>query len=79
MAVGNIDLSRVNISLAEFQKMSDGKYNANEVKLSNNIKNLCFPLINHHSSPNDEYSSLFTRIELHGQVDRLIVFSCCFK
>ena len=34
MAVGNIDLSRVNISLAEFQKMSDGKYNAGEVKLS---------------------------------------------
>ena len=34
MAVGSIDLSRVNISLAEFQKMSDGKYNAGEVKLS---------------------------------------------
>ena len=34
IAVGNIDLSRVNISLAEFQKMSDGKYNAGEVKLS---------------------------------------------
>ena len=34
MAVGNIDLSRVNISLAEFQKMSYGKYNADEVKLS---------------------------------------------
>jgi hypothetical protein len=34
MAVGNIDLSRVNISLAEFQKMSDGKYNAGEVRLS---------------------------------------------
>ena len=34
MAVGNIDLSRVNISLAEFQRMSDGKYNAGEVKLS---------------------------------------------
>jgi hypothetical protein len=34
MAVGNINLSRVNISLAEFQKMSDGKYNAGEVKLS---------------------------------------------
>ena len=34
MAVSNIDLSRVNISLAEFQKISDGKYNAGEVKLS---------------------------------------------
>ena len=34
MAVGNIDLSKVNISLAEFQHMSDGKYNAGEVKLS---------------------------------------------
>ena len=34
MAAGNIDLSRVNISLAEFQKMSDGKYNAGEVRLS---------------------------------------------
>jgi len=34
MAVGNINLSRVNISLAEFQRMSDGKYNAGEVKLS---------------------------------------------
>ena len=30
MAVGNINLSQVNISLAEFQKMSDGKYNAGE-------------------------------------------------
>ena len=30
MAVGNIDLSKVNISLAEFQRMSDGKYNAGE-------------------------------------------------
>ena len=28
MAVGNINLSRVNISLTEFQRMSDGKYNA---------------------------------------------------
>ena len=28
MAVGNIDLSKVSISLAEFQKMYDGKYNA---------------------------------------------------
>ena len=34
MAVSNINLSRVNISLAEFQRMSDGKYNAGEVKLS---------------------------------------------
>ena len=34
MAVGNIDLSKVNLSLAEFQKMSDGKYNVGEVKLS---------------------------------------------
>jgi len=34
MAVGNVDLSRVNISLTEFQRMSDGKYNAGEVKLS---------------------------------------------
>lgn len=34
MATGNINLARVNISLAEFQKMSDGKYNAGEVKLS---------------------------------------------
>ncbi|MBP5321482.1 MAG: hypothetical protein J6334_10880 [Kiritimatiellae bacterium] len=34
MAVGNINLANVNISLAEFQKMSDGKYNAGEVKLT---------------------------------------------
>ena len=34
MAVSNINLSRVNISLAEFQRMSDGKYNTGEVKLS---------------------------------------------
>ncbi len=34
MAVSNINLSHVNISLAEFQKMSDGKYNAGEVRLS---------------------------------------------
>jgi hypothetical protein len=34
MAVGNINLSQVNISLAKFQKMSDGKYNAGEVRLS---------------------------------------------
>ena len=34
MAVGNFSLSKVNISLAEFQKMSDGKYNAGEVRLS---------------------------------------------
>ena len=34
MAVGNINLSQVNISLAEFQKMSNGKYNAGEVRLS---------------------------------------------
>ena len=34
MAAGSINLSRVDISLAEFQRMSDGKYNAGEVKLS---------------------------------------------
>jgi len=33
MAV-SIDISKVNISLTEFQKMSDGKYNAGEVKLA---------------------------------------------
>ena len=34
MAVTGINLSNVNISLAEFQKMSNGKYNAGEVKLA---------------------------------------------
>ena len=38
MATGNIDFSRVNISLAEFQKMSDGKYNASEVMISSETK-----------------------------------------
>lgn len=38
MATGNTDFSRVNISLAEVQQMSDGKYNASEVKISSETK-----------------------------------------
>ena len=33
-----IDLSRVNISLQQFQSISSGKYNAGEVKLASETK-----------------------------------------
>ena len=41
----SVDLSKVNISLAEFQRISEGKYNAGEVRLENTTK---LAKMNHH-------------------------------